>query len=65
MPRHGDANRMTGDCLGLMVLSSMVLDVLLMIDGVEQNPGPAVEGNTIQLLSTGCSITVIGVGLKR
>ena len=56
---------MTGDCLGLMVLSSMVLDVLLMIDGVEQNPGPAVEGNTIQLLSTGCSITVIGVGLKR
>ena len=34
---------MTGDCLGLTVLSSMVIAVLLVIGGVEQNPGPGVD----------------------
>jgi len=53
--RRGDANRTAGDCLGLMVLSSMVLTVLLVIGGVEQNPGPVVEvENTVRLLCTGC-----------
>jgi hypothetical protein len=41
--RHGDANGKTGECLGLTVLSSMVLVVLLIIGGVEQNPGSVVE----------------------
>ena len=41
--RRGDANEMTGDCLGLTVLISIILAVLLIISGVEQNPGPAVE----------------------
>jgi len=55
MSRHGDTNGMTGDCLGLTVLSSMVLAVLLVIGGVEQNPGPVVEvEKTVQLLRTGC-----------
>jgi hypothetical protein len=31
VPRRGDANGTTGDCLGLMVLSSHVLAVLQMI----------------------------------
>jgi len=45
----------SGDCLGLTVLSSMVLAVLLVIGGVEQNPGPVVEvENTARLLCTGC-----------
>jgi len=43
MSRHGDTNRMTGDCLGFMALSSVVLAVLLMICGIELNPGPVVE----------------------
>jgi hypothetical protein len=46
-PRHDDANRATGVCLGLTVLSSMVLAVLLVIGGVEQNPGPIVEVENI------------------
>ena len=55
MSSHGDANGTTGDCLGLTVLSSMVLAVLLIIGGVEQNPGPAVEvENTVRLLCAGC-----------
>ena len=50
MSRRGDANGMAGDCLGLTVLSSMVLAVLLVIGGVEQNPGPVVEvENTVRL----------------
>ena len=55
VPKRGDANRDTGHCLGLTMLSSMVLAVLLVIGGVERNPGPVVEGgNTVQLLCTGC-----------
>lgn len=54
--RRGDVNGATGNCLGLTVLSSMVLAVLLVIGGVEQNPGPVVEvENTVRLLCTGCS----------
>jgi len=55
VPRRGDTNRTTGDCLGLTLLLAMVLAVLLMIGGNEQNPGPIVEGdNTVQLQCTGC-----------
>jgi hypothetical protein len=56
MSRRGDANGTTADCLGLSVLSFMVLAVLLIIGGVEQNPGPVLEvENTVRLLCTGCS----------
>jgi hypothetical protein len=49
--RCGDANGKNGECLVLTVLSSTVLAVLLIIGGVEQNPGPAVEvENTVRLL---------------
>ena len=48
--RCGDANGTAGDCLGLTVLSFMVLTVLLII------PGPVLEvENTMRLLCTGCS----------
>ena len=40
--RRGDANGTTGECLGLTVISSMTSSVLLMIGGIEQNPGPVV-----------------------
>jgi len=53
--RIGDANGTSGDCLGLTVLSSMVLPVLLLIGGVEQYPGPVVEvENNARLLCSGC-----------
>jgi len=53
--RCGDANGTSGDCLGLTVPGSMVLALLLVIGGVEQNPGPVVEvENTVRLLCTGC-----------
>ena len=52
--RHGDAKGTSGNCLVLTVLSSMVLVVLLVIGGVEHNPGPVVEEeNTVKLLCTG------------
>jgi hypothetical protein len=55
-PRRGDANQATGVCLGLTMLSSMVLSVLLVIGGVEQNPGPVEEGENItQAICIGCS----------
>jgi hypothetical protein len=49
LPRCSDANRATGyySGLGLTVLSSIVLAVLLVSGGVEQNPGPGMEGNTL------------------
>jgi hypothetical protein len=51
----GDANGKTCEYLGLTVLSSVVLAMLLIIGGVEQNPGPVVEvENTVRLLCTGC-----------
>ena len=53
--RRGDAYVKSGDCLALTVLSSMILSVLLVICGVEQNPGSVVEvENTVRLLCTGC-----------
>jgi hypothetical protein len=55
-PRRGEANRTTGDSLVLTVLSSMVLAVLLIVGGNEQNPGPVEEvENTMRLICTGCS----------
>jgi hypothetical protein len=57
-PRRSDAIRTTGDFsgLGLTVLNWIVLAVLLVVGGVEQNPGPGVERkNAIQLVCTGCS----------
>lgn len=54
--RRGDANGTTGDCLGFTVLSSTVLALLLIIGGIEQNPGPDVEvENTVRLICTGCN----------
>jgi hypothetical protein len=48
--RRGDAKQTTGDCLVLTVLSSMILAMLLIICGVQQNPGPVVEvENTVRL----------------
>jgi hypothetical protein len=53
--RRGDANETTGDCMELTVLSFMVLAVLLIIGGVEKNPGPVLETeNTVRLLCTRC-----------
>jgi hypothetical protein len=64
LPRHGEANGMTGDYLGLTVLSSMVLAILLIISGIEQNPGPIVEvENTVRLLCTGCS-RILKLGIQ-
>jgi hypothetical protein len=43
----------------LMMLSSVVLAVLLVIGGVEQNPGLVAEGEmAMQLLCTGCGRNV-------
>ena len=37
------------------MLISIVLGILLMISGIEQNPGPVVDAeNTVRLLCTGC-----------
>ena len=44
--RRGDAIRTAGDCLGLTVLSSVVLAVLLVSGGVGQNPGLLWKGRT-------------------
>jgi hypothetical protein len=55
LPRRGDVNGRTGDCVGLTVLSSRVLASLQMIRGIEQNPCLAEEvENTIRLLCTRC-----------
>ena len=37
-----DASQVNGLCLGLTALSPTILAVLLIISGIEQNPGPAV-----------------------
>jgi hypothetical protein len=37
MPMRGDTKQTTADCLGLTVLSSMVVAALLIIGGVRQN----------------------------
>ena len=46
MSRRGDANGPSGDCLGLTVLSSVVLALLLVSAGVGQNPGLLWKGRT-------------------
>jgi len=62
--RRSDANGTTGDCLGLTVLSFIVLAVLLIIGGVEQNPGPVLEvKNTVRLLLLCCSVVISAVVL--
>ena len=54
--RLGDANQASGHCLGLIALSSTTLALLLIIGGIEQNPGRVMEKeNMIQLSCTGCS----------
>ena len=59
VPRRGDAKRKTGGRLGLTVLCSMILAVLLIICGIEQNSGPVEEvENAVQLLCTGCGRNV-------
>jgi len=41
--------------LGIVVLCAAALAVLLVIGGVEQNPGPSVEAESImQVLCSGC-----------
>jgi hypothetical protein len=55
VPRPDDANGTTGDCLGLTVLSVVVLVILLINGGIEQNPGPVVElENTVRFFCAGC-----------
>jgi hypothetical protein len=55
MLRCGVANGTTGECLGLTVLRSMILALLLMIGGIEQNPGRAVEvENSLRPFCAGC-----------
>lgn len=47
VPRPGDANGTTGECLGLTVLSLMILAVR----GIKQNPDSVVEvENTVGLM---------------
>jgi hypothetical protein len=42
-------------CLGKMILCATTLDVLLVIGGVEKNPGPSLEAEKIlQVLCSGC-----------
>jgi hypothetical protein len=56
VPRRGEANRIVGACLLLTMLSSVVLAVLLVTAGVEQNPDPVAEDEmVVQLLCTGCA----------
>jgi len=50
MSSRGDFNGTSGACLVITVLRSMVLALLLVIGGAEQNPGPVVEvENTVRL----------------
>jgi hypothetical protein len=43
VPKIADVKQTTDECLGLTVLSSMILALLKIIDEIEQNPGPFVE----------------------
>jgi hypothetical protein len=54
VPKRDEATGMNGDCLGLTLLSLMILVLLLMISGFEQIPGFVVEvQNTARLLCIG------------
>ncbi len=56
MSGFGVARQASGHCLGLIALSSSILAVLLIIGGIEQNPGPVMDSvNAIKLSCTGCS----------
>jgi hypothetical protein len=53
--KRGDENGTTGKSLGFKMLIFSILAVLLIIGGIEQNPGPAAEmENTVRVLCTGC-----------
>ena len=55
MGKRGDAIEISGNCLGLTMLSTLILAVLLIIGGIEQNPGTAAEMEiTVRVLCTGC-----------
>ena len=46
----------TGNSLGSTMISFLMLAVLLLIGGIEQNPGPVAESeNTVRLLCSGCA----------
>jgi hypothetical protein len=52
-PGHATARRVANN-LGSMIMYAAVLFLLLVIGGVEQNPGPVVEGeNIVQVLCSG------------
>jgi hypothetical protein len=53
-PGHATATRVAS-FLGSTILCAAVLATLLVIGGLEQNPGPGVEGeNIVQVLCSGC-----------
>jgi hypothetical protein len=53
--KSGDDNGKTGKNLGSTMISFLILAVLLIIGGIEQNPGPAPESeNTVRILCSGC-----------
>ena len=53
--KRGDDIGKTDTCLGFTTISFLTLVVLLLIGGIEQNPGPAAESeNTVQILCSGC-----------
>ena len=55
MGTRGEVIETIGMGLGLTMLSSLILAVLLIIAGIEQNPGTSVEmENTVRVLCTGC-----------
>jgi len=48
-------NRRVGSFLGQMILCAAALATLLVVGGMEQNPGPGMEGESIiQILYRGC-----------
>jgi hypothetical protein len=57
--KRGEEFGTTGKSLGVTTLIFSILAVLLIIGGIEQNPGPAAEmENTVRVLCTGCGINL-------
>jgi hypothetical protein len=53
--KRGDDIGTSGNSLGLTMLSVLILAVLLIIRGIEQNPGPTAEmENMVRILCAGC-----------
>jgi hypothetical protein len=53
--RTSQVNGRVISCLGTMILCATTLAVLLVIGGVEKNPGPGLEAEKIlQVLCSGC-----------